>query len=147
MSTCFEFLPKFGSDTLLLGIILLLPPAHSFMGSADAINDDRAIVDWLFATFGATELVSCSLLWELFSCDGGSGGGGTVPIMRWMDLSIEVNNLPTSFPGAKFVLYPPWKWEAHGRSIWDTSTRERCRLLFQTLEQYLLVSSDALLKR
>ena len=46
--TCLGVRPKSGSETLLLGMVILLPSAvHSLMGSMDAegINDDIAIVD------------------------------------------------------------------------------------------------------
>lgn len=53
--TCLGLLPKSGSETLLLDIVILLPSAaHSLIGSmeADGINDDIAIVDWLVDTLG-----------------------------------------------------------------------------------------------
>lgn len=111
LHTCLGVLPKSGSDTLLLDIVILLPSAaHSLIGSieAEGIKDDIAIVDWLLDTLGATCWWKYSLTWTL-PCDVEGAGGGNPPTTRCAVLSKKFSNFPTNFAGAKFVAYPPCK--------------------------------------
>jgi len=67
-----------------------------------------AITDWLFTNFAAAGAAWLSLSLTDPCGSGGSGADG-VPIMRDIDLSSEVKIFPTSFAGARFVPYPPYK--------------------------------------
>ena len=128
VSTCFDVLPKSGSETLLLcAIFLPAPPLFSATSvidwiEADGINDDMAITDWLFTNFAAAGAAWLSLSLTDPCGSGGSGADG-VPIMRDIDLSSEVKIFPTSFAGARFVPYPPYKKISKENGLWEMEHR------------------------
>jgi len=81
------------------------------------------ITDWLFPNFAAAGIEWLSLSLTDPCGNGGSGADG-VPIMRDIDLSSEVKIFPTSFAGARFVPYPPYRRKKKAKRV-DQSVNEQ----------------------